>query len=79
MRSFVKINHSRNRENTLSFTDVGELCPSRNIYVASMSFSAIRENENLHFSKLTVTKRFPCCRLLITFANSLDQIGTDNA
>ena len=41
MRSFVKIKSSLNGEIILSFTDVGNSCPSRDFNVANMSFKAI--------------------------------------
>ena len=48
MRSFVKIKSSRNGEITLSFTDVGKSCPSRDLFnVANMSFNANRSNKIL--------------------------------
>ena len=55
MRSFKKIRSLRNAEITLSFTDEGKLCQSRDFYVAYMSFKAIRENKILtKISKFTV-------------------------
>ena len=36
MRSFVIIKSSRNGEITLSFTDVGKLCPSRGFLVSQI-------------------------------------------
>ena len=47
MRSFVKIKSSRNIGITLSFTDLGKSCPSREINIANMSLNAIRENKIL--------------------------------
>ena len=46
MQSFVK-KSSRNGEITLSITDIGKSCPSRELNVASMSFNAIRKNKML--------------------------------
>ena len=55
MRSFVKIKSSRNGEITLSFTDIGKSCPSRDFYVANMSFNTTRGNRILaKISELTV-------------------------
>ena len=56
MRSFVKIGPSRNGEITMSFTDVGKSCPSREFYnVINMSFGAFRENKILaKFFEFTV-------------------------
>ena len=45
MRSFVKIKSPRNGEITLSFTDIGKSCKSRDFSVANMSFNAYRENK----------------------------------
>ena len=54
-RSFLKIKSSQNGEITLSFTDVGNSCPSRDFYVTNMSFTAIRENKILaKISEFTV-------------------------
>ena len=46
MRSFVKLRSSRNGEITLSFTDEGKSCHSRDFYVSNMSFNAIREKNS---------------------------------
>ena len=56
MRSFVRIKPSRNGEITLSFTEVGKPCLSRDFFtVANMSFNDIRENEVLaKISEFTV-------------------------
>ena len=40
MRSFVKIKSSRNGEIT-PFTDIDKSCPSRDFYVANMSFNTL--------------------------------------
>ena len=45
MRSFAKIKPSRNGEITMAFTDTGKSCPIR-LFVANMSFNAIRGNKN---------------------------------
>ena len=46
MRSFVKIEPSKNGEITKSFTDVGKSCPSHKFFnVTNMSFDAFRENK----------------------------------
>ena len=55
MRSFMKIKSSRNGVITLSFTDEGKTCHSREFYVADMSFNAVRENKILaKISEFTV-------------------------
>ena len=55
MRSFVKIKSSQNGEITLSLTDKGKACQSRDFYVANMSFNAICENKILvKISEFTV-------------------------
>ena len=55
MRSFVKLRSSRNGKITLSYTDEGKSCHSRDFYVSNMSFNAIRENKILaKFSEFTV-------------------------
>ena len=46
---------SQNGEITLSFTDIGKSCHTRDLYVANMSFNTFRENEILaKISKFTV-------------------------
>ena len=47
MRSFMKIKPSQNGKITLSFTDVGESCPSCKFLTRQMSFNAIHENKIL--------------------------------
>ena len=51
MRSFTKIKSSRNGEITLSFTDEGKSCPSRNILMSQIC--------NLLFTKMKFSRKFP--------------------
>ena len=53
----MKIKSSRNGRIILSFTDEGKSCHSHDIYVANMSFNAIRENKILaKISERTVSE-----------------------
>ena len=45
MRSFMKINPSRNGKITLPLTDVGKSAQVESFSMANMSFKAIRENK----------------------------------
>ena len=56
MRSFAKIKPSRNLEITLSFTDIGKSCPSRDFLTLQICLlNAIRENKILaEISEFTV-------------------------
>ena len=55
MRSFVKIKSSRNGEITLSFTDEGKSCHTREFLRCEFVFNAIRENKIIaKISKFTV-------------------------
>ena len=45
MQNFVKIKSPRNAEITLSFTDIGKACHSRDFSVTNMYLNAIRENK----------------------------------
>ena len=57
MRSLVTIKPSRNGENTLSFTDEGKSCHSRDFNSANMFINAIRKNKILaKISEFTVPK-----------------------
>ena len=47
MRSFVKINPSRNDKITLSFIDIGISCLSREFFTSLICLDAIRENKIL--------------------------------
>ena len=47
MRSLAKIKPSQNDENSLSFTDVGKSCKTRQYFSRQTSFNAIRENKIL--------------------------------
>ena len=58
MRSFAKIEPPRNGENTLSFTDVGKSCQSRELFTWQIVIflNCIRETNILaKFSEFTCT------------------------
>ena len=52
MRSFVKIKSLRNSEITLSFTDIGKSCPSRDFLMSQICILTL-------FSKIKVSRKFP--------------------
>ena len=55
MLSFVEIKPSRNGNITLSFTDVGKSCPSREFFTSQICLNTIRENKMLaKISEFTV-------------------------
>ena len=57
MRSFVKIKSSRNGEITLSFTDEGKLCQSRECLRRKYVFKTIHENKILaKISEFTINE-----------------------
>ena len=83
MRSFVKIKSSRFHPITLLFTDIDKSCPSSDFLIfANMSYKTIRENKilignflfySIHLNLFhSFLARRDFCRLLITYANSLD-------
>ena len=51
MRSFVKIESSRNGEITMSFTDVGKSCPSREFLTSQMCLLML-------FAKIKFSRKF---------------------
>ena len=52
MRSFAEIKPSRNGENTLSFTDVGKACQSREFLMCQISTLML-------FAKIKFSRKFP--------------------
>ena len=60
----MKIKSSQNGENTLSFTDEGKSCQSREFFVANMSVNAICEKKSKDnfqiYSKKKLGATLPC-------------------
>ena len=52
VRSFVKMKSSRNREITLSITDIGKPCPSREILTSLVCLLML-------FAKIIFSRKFP--------------------
>ena len=55
VRSFVKMKSSRNREVTLSITDIGKPCPSREILTSLVCLLTL-------FAKIKFSRKFPDLR-----------------
>ena len=64
MQSFVKIKSSQSREITLSITDIGKSCPSREFLTSQVCLLTL-------FAKIKFSQKNPDLQYLLLFVSSM--------